>query len=102
MNKLLLVSDYSIPGVRSAGRIYELAKGLGVKIGGAYLVVNKVSGPLAPLTGEIAETGLAIAGSVPYDEEMVDWNISNKPIFEFEDETIQNEIEEIFNNLTRR
>ena len=100
MNKLLVVSDYSIPGVRSARRIYELAKELGIKINGAYLVINKVSGPLAPLTGEIATTGLEIAGSVPYDEEMVEWNISNKPIFDFHDETIRNEIEGIFNNLT--
>ena len=102
MNKLLVVSDYSIPGVRAARRIYELARELGIKINGAYLVINKVSGPLAPLTGEIATTGLEIAGSVPYDEEMVEWNISNKPIFDFHDETIKREVEEIFNNLIER
>ncbi len=99
MNKLLVVSDYSIPGVRSAHRIYELAKELGIKISGAYLVINKVSGPLAPLTAEIVNTGLEVAGSIPYDEEVVDWNVSNKPIFDFYDETIRTGIEEIFNNL---
>jgi len=99
MNKFLVVSDYSIQGVRSARRIYELAKELGIKSNGAYLVINKVSGPLAPLTGEILATGLEVAGSVPYDEEMVEWNISNKPIFDFYDETIQGEIDGIFNNL---
>ena len=99
MNKLLVVSDYSIPGVRSARRIYELAKELGIKMSGSYLVINKVSGPLAPLAGEIEATGLEVAGSVPYDEEMVEWNISNKPIFDFHDETVENEINGIFNNL---
>ena len=99
MNKLLVVSDYSIPGVRSARRIYELARGLGIKIGGAYLVVNKIAGPLGPLTDEIVKTGLQVAGSVPYDEEMINWSISNKPIFDFNDRTIRDEIDEIFNNL---
>ena len=99
MSRLLVVSDYSIQGVRSARRIYELAKELKIKINGAHLVINKVSGPLAPLWPEIEKTGLEFAGSVPYDEEMVEWNISNKPIFEFRDETIRGEIEEIFNNL---
>lgn len=101
LSKLLIVSDYSVPGVRSAGRIYKLAKELSIKISGAYLVINKVSGPLAPLTGEIAGTGLEVAGTIPYDEEMVDWNVSGKPIFDFQDETIEGDIEDIFNNITR-
>lgn len=99
MNKLVVVSDYSIPGVRSAARIYTLAKELSIKISGAYLVINKVSGPLAPLAAEIENTGLEVVGSVPYDEEMVAWNISNKSIFDFQDTAIENEIKEIFNNL---
>lgn len=101
MNKLVVVSDYSIPGVRSARRIYELAKELNMKISGAYLVINKVSGPLKPLADEVEKTGLSVAGSIPYDEEMVSWNISNKPIFDFHDETIRGEIEEIFDNIMR-
>ena len=76
-------------------------KELGIKINGAYLVINKVSGPLAPLANEIEKTGLEVAGSVPYDEEMVAWNISNKPIFDFQDEPVRVEIEDIFNNLTK-
>lgn len=99
IGKLLVVSDYSIPGVRSAGRIYELAKSLGIKINGAYLVINKVSGPLAPLAGEIAKTSLDVAGTIPYDEEIVDWNVSSKSVFEFSDKTIRDEVEEIFNNI---
>ncbi len=99
LNKFLVVSDYSIPGVRSARRIYELAKELKIKIGGAYLVINKVSGPLAPLASEITKTGLYVAGTIPYDEEMVEWSISNKPVFEFSDKTIRGDIKEIFNNL---
>lgn len=97
--KLVLVSDYSIPGIRSAKRIYELAKEMGIKMSGAYLVVNKVSGPLDALKDEIKSTGLKDVGDVPYDEELVKWNISNRPIFEFKDKIIWSKIKEIFDNL---
>jgi CO dehydrogenase maturation factor len=97
--KLVLVSDYSIPGIRSAKRIYELAKEMGIKMSGAYLVVNKVSGPLDALKGEIKSTGLKDVGDVPYDEELVKWNISNRPIFEFKGKAVWSKIKEIFNNL---
>lgn len=95
MNKLLLVSDYSVPGIRSARRIYDLAKDLGIKVGGAYLVVNKVSGPLSDLAGEIEGSGLNVAGCIPYDQQVVEWNISNKPIFELESKPVIDEAEEI-------
>lgn len=101
INKLLVVSDYSVPGVRSARRIYELAKELKIKINGAYLIINKVSGPLEPIAEEIEKTGLSVAGSIPYDEEIVDWNISGGSIFDLSDEPVRNEIAEIFNNLMR-
>ena len=101
MNKLILVSDYSIPGVRSAKRIYELAKELKIKIGGAYLIVNRVSGPLAKLESEISKTGLELIGEVPYSEDLVSWNISNRPIFEFKDAAIISKTDKIFGKLLK-
>lgn len=99
MNKLVLVSDYSVPGLRSARRIYELACELKIKMSGAYLVINKVSGPLTALRPEIAAAGLAVAGEMPYSEELVEWNISNRPIFEFHSAAIESKIASIFDNL---
>ena len=99
MSKLVLVSDYSVPGVRSAKRIYDLAKELGIKMSGAYLIVNKVSGPIAALENEIRKTGLKDIGNVPYNEELVKWNISNRPIFDFKEKAVRANIEEIFKNL---
>ena len=101
MNKLILVSDYSIPGVRSAKRIYELAKELKIKIGDAYLIVNRVSGPLAKLESEIGKTGLELIGEVPYSEDLVSWNISNRPIFEFKDDAIISKTDKIFGKLLK-
>ena len=99
ISKLVLVSDYSIPGVRSTKKIYDLAKELGIKIGGAYLVVNKASGPMKSLEDEITKTGLEFIGEVPYNENIVKWNISNKPVMEFKDKAVEATIENIFKRI---
>jgi CO dehydrogenase maturation factor len=100
MGKLLLVSDYSIPGVRAAKRIHDLALELGIKMSGAYLIVNRVSGPIGPLAEEIKKTGLDDMGGIPYSEELVRWNILNVPIFEMKDKIIWAKIEKIYNEMT--
>ena len=102
ISKLVLVSDYSIAGVRSTKRIYDLAREMKIKIGGAWLIINRVSGPLAALKGEIMDTGLEVAGEVPYSEELIAWNVSNKPVFEFRSKTIKQEIEDIVKKLMER
>jgi CO dehydrogenase maturation factor len=100
ISKLLVVSDYSVSGVRAARRIYELAKRLKTRIGGAYLIVNRVSGPLSLLEGEIARTEIGLAGEVPYSEALVEWNISDKPIFGFADKALNAAIANIFDKVT--
>jgi len=99
INALVLVSDYSVNGIRAAKRIHDLAKEMKIKVGGAYLIVNRVDGPIAPLQNEIERTGLTVAGEVPYSEELVRWNLSDKPLFEFGGAGIKRKISEIFTQL---
>lgn len=99
IDRLLLISDYSIIGIRSAKKISELVKELGIKVGAAALVVNKVGGFLEPLQEEIRATGVRFIGAIPYDLSVEDWSISNKPIFAFESITIKEKIREIFSDL---
>ncbi len=101
LGRLVIVSDYSVPGLRAAKKIYMLAKELGIKMRGAGLIINKVSGALAPLKSEIMKSGLEVVGSIPYDEELVSWNISNRPIFEFESKPVTDEIKGTIANLIR-
>ncbi len=100
INALVLVSDYSANGIRSTKRIYDLAKEMKIKIGSAYLIVNRVDGPLTPLQDEIEKTHLLVAGEVPYSEELVKWNLSDKPVFEFNAPGVKNRITEIFQRLS--
>jgi len=100
VGKLVLVSDYSINGVRSAKKIYELAKSLKIKIGSAGLIVNKVSGPISAIDKEIKDTGLELLGTISYDDAVVDWSISGKPVFELKIKTLSDMIKKILVKLT--
>ena len=102
IDKLLLVSDYSVIGIRSARRISELVKELGIKVGAARLVINKVGGLLEPLQGEIRATGVKFAGAIPYDASVEDWSISNEPVFALKSITIKDKIREIFTEIMER
>jgi CO dehydrogenase maturation factor len=99
INALVLVSDYSANGVRSTRRIFDLAKEMKIKIGGAFLVINRVDGPLASLDAEVEKTGLKVAGDVPYSDELVEWNLSDKPVFDFNGAGVKRRIGEIFERL---
>ena len=102
IDKLLLISDYSVIGIRSAKRISELVKELGIKVGAVSLVINKVAGFLEPLQDEIRATGVRFTGAIPYDASVEDWSISDRPIFEFESALIKENIKDIFEKLMER
>ncbi|MDP3729964.1 MAG: carbon monoxide dehydrogenase [Candidatus Omnitrophota bacterium] len=99
IDKLLLISDYSVIGIRSAKKISELVKELGIKVGAVSLVINKAGGFLEPLQDEILATGVRFVGAIPFDASIEDWSISNKPIFAFESITIKDRIIEIFDDI---
>lgn len=99
VDKLVLVSDYSVTGVRSAKKIFELAKSLKIKIGSSGLIVNKVSGPMSAIDKEIKDTGLELLGTIPYDEAVVDWSISGKPVFELKSKAAGDMIKKILEKL---
>jgi len=102
IDRLLLVSDYSVIGIRSARRISELVKELGIKIGASSLVINKVTGFLEPLQDEMRATGVRFAGAIPFDSSVEEWSILNKPIFAFESITIKDRIRELFGKLMEK
>lgn len=65
---MLVVTDASARGVRSAGRVMEIIRNLKTRVAGAHVIVNRATqDDLAALAGEIAKTGLEVAGTVPDD-----------------------------------
>ncbi|MCL5774005.1 MAG: carbon monoxide dehydrogenase, partial [Firmicutes bacterium] len=68
---LLIVTDHSQVGLRSAFRIYDVAKELKLEIKKAGIIVNRVRGEVSPLIlEEIQKKGLPFFGSIAYDEKI--------------------------------
>ncbi|MEI7832856.1 MAG: AAA family ATPase [bacterium] len=66
---LFIVSDCSVRGVRTAGRIAELAAEMGTPVKERGLIINRVPGGVLPagVLTEIEATGLPLLAVVPHD-----------------------------------
>lgn len=80
---MIVVSDPTVRGVRSAGRVKEIAKGLETSFGDMRLVVNRARTPeLGALKAEIETTGLPLAGVVPEDPDVARFDLEGKALTE--------------------
>ncbi|MGB9792518.1 MAG: AAA family ATPase [Thermacetogeniaceae bacterium] len=96
---LLLISDPTAKGVRTVGKIYELAKSLKIEIGEAYIIVTKTS-DASELMDEIKATGLELLGIIPNDPLVAEYDLKGKPLMELpEDSAAVKASREIFGKL---
>jgi CO dehydrogenase maturation factor len=67
---LLIVSDCTVRGVRTAGRIAQLADDMGTPVKQRGLLVNRVPDGVLPdgVAAAVAETGLPLLAAIPLDE----------------------------------
>jgi CO dehydrogenase maturation factor len=79
---LFVISDATVRGLRSATRVRELVTELKLPVFRLYLIVTKVTSDLAPLEEEIRRTGLPFAGTIPYDEQIVNYDIYGKSLLD--------------------
>jgi len=80
---LLMISDPSIMGLRSAARIKKLADSLDVNIRRQGLVINRLVGELnAQQQAEAEESGLEVWGHVPYDEAVLSHAVLGRSIMD--------------------
>lgn len=85
---LLVSSDASARGIRSAGRIKELVESLRLDIRRMYLVVSKVTeGTVEALQEEIARTGLELIGTIPQDEQVREYDLHSRPLVSLPDDS---------------
>lgn len=69
VDHLLIVSDCSVRGVRTAGRIAELAKEMGTPVQHRGLIINRVPDGILPagVKAEAEATGLPLLAAIPFD-----------------------------------
>ncbi|MTI82543.1 MAG: DUF87 domain-containing protein [Firmicutes bacterium] len=85
---LFVTSDASARGIRSAGRVKQLVDSLKLDIKQLYLIVTKVEkDTLDSLMPEIEKTGLELAGTIPLDSDVYEYDLHSKPLFDLPDDS---------------
>lgn len=86
---LLITSDPTVRGIRSAERIAKIARSMKVVSGRIYLVLSMAKEGSEEDLGEvIAGTGLELAGSIPFDANVEEYDLKGKPLFELPEDSL--------------
>ncbi|NJD58453.1 MAG: carbon monoxide dehydrogenase [Anaerolineales bacterium] len=85
---LLVVSDPTQRGIVAAERIASFRNELDIRIEHAYLIINRLPGELpASLKTEINKLDLPLLGTVPADNDLINFEFSGKPLVELGNES---------------
>jgi CO dehydrogenase maturation factor len=80
---LLIVSDPTQRGIVAAERIAVMQKELDIQIENAYLILNRiVNGVPQPLQDRIDQLDIPFLGTIPSDNELLEFEFSGKPLVE--------------------
>lgn len=83
---LLLVTDPTVRGVRTAGSMAQLARDLEINVRHLLLVINRVEGELAePLQAAIQELGLEVGEAIPADKRVNELDALGSPLLDLDD-----------------
>ena len=84
---LLIVTDTSRRGLQAGLRIHKLAKDLKLGVGRSYIVINQAkTEPADEVKAMIDENGLELAGVLPADEEVYEFDLEGKPTIDISEE----------------
>jgi CO dehydrogenase maturation factor len=85
---LLIVTDTSRRGLQAALRIDELARSLNIGVGKSYVIINQVkNGPSEQALKMIKAGGLELAGTVPEDDTIYEYDFNGRPTIEMPEDS---------------
>lgn len=83
VDDMIVVTDLSIHGFKTAERIKNLSKELGIEFKHLYLVVNRVDHSHEKMISEkVNSTGLEFVGLIPEEEEITEYNLVGKSLLD--------------------
>ena len=86
VDELLIVSNHSVKGVRTAARIRDLVAELKLRVKRQSVIVSFVPTTLDPLiTEELARLGIEPLATIPLDEEVYQHDLEMKPLLDLPD-----------------
>ncbi|MBW1889321.1 MAG: AAA family ATPase [Deltaproteobacteria bacterium] len=84
---LLIVTDTSRRGLQAALRIDKLTKDLNIGVGKSFLIINQAKAePSEAVLDIINKDGLKLAGVIPEDETVYEFDLAGRPTIELPDE----------------
>ncbi len=88
VDAMLVVTDPSRMGFETARRIKDLAEEVHIDVKKIYLVGNNFPQDMTDTLKKAADDiGVELAGSVPYDENVMSFNITGKPLLGIPDDS---------------
>jgi CO dehydrogenase maturation factor len=85
---LLFLSDHSIKGIRTVGKIRELIDELKLSVRERHLVVDRAPEKLDPgFSREIEKQELDLLGMIPVDPFISEYELRGKPLLDLPDES---------------
>jgi CO dehydrogenase maturation factor len=95
---LFIVSDPTVRGIQTAKRINELIDELELDINRRVLIINRVYGNKGEELKSLAEdAGLSVAGIVPQDNIVFEYDLQGRPIFQLPEDS--HAVRTVFNIL---
>ncbi len=83
---LLIVTDTSRRGLQAGLRIHKLTKDLNIGVGQSYIIINQAKrDPSDVVKKMIAAEGLELAGVIPDDEQVYEFDMDGRPTIEIDD-----------------
>lgn len=97
---LLIISDSTVRGIKTARRIADIVKELDLDVGKHALIINRVAGEEGRELKKLAETlGLEVAGIVPQDQKVLEYDLRDKAIIELPEDSLA--VKAVYNILDK-
>jgi CO dehydrogenase maturation factor len=93
VDHLFFLSDYSLKGIRTVGRIRDLIVELKLRVRDKHLVVERAPGELAPgelapeFLAEIEKQGVNLLGAIPPDERILEYDLQGRPLLDLPEDS---------------
>lgn len=88
VDTLYLVTDYSLRGLRAVRRITEMLAGLKLDVAEMGIVVTRAPEQLSEaFLAEVEEIGVEIAGTIPHDPALLDFDMERRSLLELPDDS---------------
>jgi CO dehydrogenase maturation factor len=86
LDVLFLISDPSLKGVRTCGKLADLVAKLGLAVDGLYLLLNRVKkAPPPQVLAEVEKLKMNLAGVLPEDPLLTDYELDAKSLLAIAD-----------------